>query len=215
MPTSWMDVLLRLAAIVVALPVHEWAHAWVADRLGDETPRLDGRLTLDPRAHLDPWGALFLLLTGFGWARPVRFSPRRVRWGHPRGVLWVALAGPLANLALAALAVGLAPLLTRWGWREGAAALLTFAFLNALLTFFNLLPLPPLDGATVARELFPRVWARYIAPLEPYALLAFLALFWLLPRLGLPVLTWLVVAPARWTIAGLLVLAEGLWRLVG
>ncbi len=193
------DLLARLAIILVALPVHEWAHAWTAYRLGDDTPRWEGRLTLNPRAHLDPIGALLILLTGFGWAKPVRFAPHVVRQRHPYGPLWVTLAGPLANLALAVVAAGLM-LPLRLVWPRGVLFLYVFAFLNLILFFFNLLPLPPLDGSHAVRELFPRVWATYIAPLQSYAILVFLALFWLLPRFGLPVLSWLVVVPAQWTL---------------
>lgn len=205
--TSWEDFVALIAVILVALPMHEFAHAWTAVRLGDDTPRWQGRLTLDPRAHIDPWGALFLLLTGFGWAKPVPFSPAAVRRGHPRGPLLVALAGPAANLSLAVLATALG-VLPPWPVSAFPRVLLQFAWFNALLAFFNLLPLPPLDGSHIVRELFPRAWAQYFAPLERYALLVFLALFWVLPRFGLPVLTWLVVWPAR-------ALLQGLFALLG
>ncbi len=196
---DWYDLLARLAIIFIALPVHEWAHAWVAYRLGDDTPRWDGRLTLHPRAHLDPAGALLILLTGFGWAKPVRFSPYAIRSRHPYGPLWVILAGPLANLALAVVTV-LLMLPMRLIWSPGVSFLYYFAFLNLILFFFNLLPIPPLDGSQAVRELFPQVWAQVIAPLQPYALLVFLLLFWVLPRFGLPVLSWLVFYPAQWTL---------------
>ena len=196
---SWNELLARLSILLIALPVHEWAHAWVAYRLGDDTPRRDGRLTLDPRAHLDPVGALLILLTGFGWAKPVRFRPDVVRWRHRYGPLWVALAGPMSNLALAVVAV-LVILPVRRLWPSAMMFLYAFAFLNLILFFFNLLPIPPLDGSHVVRELFPDVWARYVAPLTRYAVLVFLLLFWVLPRFGLPVLTWLVVLPSQWVL---------------
>ena len=207
--SSWYDLLVRLAILLVALPVHEWAHAVTAFRLGDDTPLREGRLTLDPRAHLDPVGALLILLTGFGWAKPVRFRPDIVRRRHRYGPLGVALAGPAGNLALAALSVALM-LPMRGIGAAGVRMLYGFAFLNLVLFFFNLLPLPPLDGSHVVRELFPRAWARYLAPLQPYALLVFLLLFWVLPRFGLPVLHWLVVTPSYWVLRAWIALMPGL-----
>ncbi|NPA27326.1 MAG: site-2 protease family protein [Chloroflexi bacterium] len=168
--------------------------------LGDDTPRRAGRFTLNPFAHLDLFGSLLLLVSGFGWAKPVPFNPwaviRRTRWG----VLLVALAGPLSNFILA--------LLTSFGHvlfgripglpRELDQALIIFTYLNLVLALFNLLPLPPLDGHHILRELFPRFWQQYLEPLAPYSMLIFILLLWLLPYLGIDVLTWLIAKPAWW-----------------
>ncbi len=199
---TFTDLLVRLFTLAVAFTVHELAHAGVAVALGDETPRRAGRLTLNPVAHLDPVGTLFFLLSGFGWAKPVPVNPYALR--RRDGMLWVALAGPLSNLGLAVLAGALWRLAPWAGTAYGplAQGLSGFVWLNLILFFFNLLPLPPLDGAKVLAELAPRFWHDYLAPLEPYAPAVFLLVVFALPMLGLDVLHWLVARPAwmlsRW-----------------
>jgi len=192
------DLFIRLITLAIAFTVHELAHAAVAVSLGDETPRRAGRLTLNPLAHLDPAGTLFFLISGFGWARPVPVNPYALR--RRDGMLWVSLAGPLSNLGLAVLGGVLYrlpfwPLWLRLGLRE-------FVWLNLILLLFNLLPLPPLDGAKVLAELAPRFWHEYLAPLEPYAPAVFLIVIFVLPMVGLDILRWLVGWPAwmlsRW-----------------
>ena len=193
-----MEMLFRLAILAVAFPIHEFAHAWTATRFGDPTPRQAGRLTLNPLAHLDTWGTLLFLFTGFGWAKPVPISPAALR--TRRAYFWVAFAGPLSNLLLALVAAAAYRLtfpflashpLGLWVLRFLAAVV----FFDLLLFFFNLIPIPPLDGEKVIAGLFPRVWARYIAPLQPYAVLVFLLLFFILPRFHVDILQWLVVWP--------------------
>src|SRR3990172_12571109 len=100
---SISQILFMLPILLVALPVHEFAHAWTADQLGDDTPRLAGRLTINPLAHLDVIGSLLLLFGGFGWAKPVPINPYALQRRTPAGVMIVAAAGPLSNLALALL----------------------------------------------------------------------------------------------------------------
>lgn len=154
-----------LATMVVGFTVHEFAHAWTAYRLGDRTAYLQGRLTLDPRSHIDPLGALMMILAGFGWARPVPFDPLIL---GRRGVTWVALAGPASNLALAALA-GLVYRSKLLASSELlASVVLTFASLNVLLAVFNMLPLAPLDGWKVLLGLVPGSLAYRLQPLEVY-----------------------------------------------
>lgn len=135
-------------AIVLGITVHEFMHAYAAHRLGDDTARLLGRLSLNPMAHLDPFGTLLLVLAGFGYGKPVPFNESRLRTAL--GVTFVAVAGPLANVALAALCA--LPL------RFGSASLLGGAYVeileavvlwNCVLAIFNLVPIPPLDGANV------------------------------------------------------------------
>ncbi|HEU5288113.1 MAG TPA: site-2 protease family protein, partial [Candidatus Limnocylindria bacterium] len=135
-------------AIVLGITVHEFMHAYVAHRLGDDTARLLGRLSLNPMAHLDPFGTLLLVLAGFGYGKPVPFNESRLR--SALGVTFVALAGPLANLALAAVAA--IPL--RFGTAEVlggvyAGILQYVVFMNCVLAIFNLIPIPPLDGSNV------------------------------------------------------------------
>ena len=195
-----LDTLFRLAVLMVAFPIHEFAHAWTADRFGDPTPARAGRLTLNPLAHLDPWGTLLFLFTGFGWAKPVPISPYALR--SRKAYFWVAFAGPLSNLLLAITAAIthrlLAPFLayTALG-RLVLQFLVAVTFFDILLFFFNLIPLAPLDGDKVIAGLFPRFWQTYLAPLQEYSLLIFLALFFLLPYLHVDVLQWLIVLPTR------------------
>ena len=193
---SLSSLLIRLLTLTIAFTVHELAHAVVAVSLGDETPRRAGRLTLNPIAHLDPLGTLFFLISGFGWAKPVPVNPYALR--RRDGMLWVSLAGPLSNLGLAVLGgvlyhLPFEALWLRLGLRE-------FVWLNLILLLFNLLPLPPLDGAKVLAELVPRFWHEYLAPLEPYAPAVFLVVIFILPMVGLDVLRWLVGWPT-WTLA--------------
>ena len=176
---------IRLVLLLLSLSVHELAHALVADRLGDHTPRITGRLTLNPLAHLDPVGALALLLTGrFGWAKPVQVNPRNFE--NPEGgMVAVSLAGPLSNIALALVFAMLlkgvigSGLAYRTSGAATAAVVLDQAiWINLGLAVFNLMPVPPLDGSKVLRALLRgRVYNLYYQ-LEQYSyiiLLAFIA----------------------------------------
>jgi len=169
-PFSLEALVMTLPGLVVALSFHEFAHALVADRLGDPTPRRAGRLTLEPWAHLDPVGTLLLLFYRFGWARPVPVNPYNFR-NPRRGMLWVAMAGPAANL-LMALAFGLALVaMVRLGphtqlWRALSEVVRNGLFINVALGMFNLLPVPPLDGSRVLAGALPADMARRLADVE-------------------------------------------------
>lgn len=153
-----INALYLLPALLIGLVFHEAAHAAVAVWRGDETPRRDGRLSLNPRNHLDPVGTIAIFLIGFGWAKPVRINPYRM--GSRFDPALVGLAGPLTNLLLAIvlaipIKLGLRAGIANFGsppWR----LLYTAFFLNVLLAIFNLLPIPPLDGYNVAASLFRR-----------------------------------------------------------
>jgi len=141
-------------AIVLGITVHEFMHAYTAHSLGDDTARLLGRLSLNPMAHLDPFGMLLLVLAGFGYGKPVPFNESRLR--SSLAVTFVALAGPLANLGLAALFA--VPL--RFGSAEVfgpdyARILFVIVQMNCVLAIFNLIPIPPLDGANIVYGLLP------------------------------------------------------------
>ncbi len=172
MGPDWLATrVVELIPLILSLSVHEWAHAYAASRLGDDTARHLGRMTLNPLSHIDPIGTLLLPLLGvpFGWARPVPINPLRFVGVPPAaGMMLAAAAGPIANglLALAgtgllAVAVGAAP--SEFAAGTGLGGLLErFILLNLLLGFFNLLPVPPLDGSRIADWLMPaslqRVW---------------------------------------------------------
>lgn len=149
-------------ALVIGFSVHEWAHAWTAYRFGDPTAKQEGRLTLDPRKHLDVIGTLLIFLIGFGWARPVPVN--RANFKRPRLMgIAVSAAGPLSNLLIVFLALIVSALLAHAGFRPDASGV-TLAvdrllnitiYLNAILFVFNLIPLPPLDGWRIAEDVAP------------------------------------------------------------
>ncbi len=156
------SLIYRVPALLMALTVHEYAHGAMSASLGDPTPGAQGRLTMNPLAHIDPIGAIMLVLVGFGWARPVQVDPRYYR--NPRNDFTkVALAGPGANLLLCFLALFIGSLLAKFvapavGMRSfsGVAAFLRWlALYNVWFACFNLLPLPPLDGYNVIRRFLP------------------------------------------------------------
>jgi Zn-dependent protease len=181
--------MLTLIPLWLSLSVHEWAHAWTARRLGDDTAERLGRLTLNPLAHVDPVGTLLLPLLGvpFGWAKPVPVQPHRFHPGVSMrtGMMFTAVAGPLANLCLSGSCVVLLAVLIRFrpevvGFDQPAGRLLfSMVFLNVLLAAFNALPIPPLDGSRVVDALVPEgarpAWEGFCR-LAPLALAAVIVL---------------------------------------
>ncbi|PIS07859.1 site-2 protease family protein [Candidatus Berkelbacteria bacterium CG10_big_fil_rev_8_21_14_0_10_43_13] len=167
-----------IVALLICLTVHEYAHALVATKLGDPTAKLDGRLTLNPIAHLDPMGTVFLLLVGFGWGKPVPINPRY--FSKKSDEILVALAGITTNLILAlACAIPLRSLLAS-NQAAGASTLIVFlsvmVLLDVILAVFNLLPIPPLDGSHVV-EYFLSDSAKYQYQfLGPYLLIGLILL---------------------------------------
>ncbi|GAB4133633.1 MAG: site-2 protease family protein [Rhodothalassiaceae bacterium] len=197
--------------VLFAVTFHEAAHGFVANALGDDTARMEGRLTLNPFAHIDPFGTILLPLMllaftsfAFGYARPVPVNP--VRLGNPRrDMILVALAGPAANLLLALLAAILLPILATYGGvaRDWAIQMLgVMVFFNCLIAVFNLLPIPPLDGGRVVHGLLPSALARRYTGLEQWGMLIVVGGLFLLPMLlrelgiGFNPANWLVLAPA-------------------
>ncbi|HSB89578.1 MAG TPA: site-2 protease family protein [Anaerolineales bacterium] len=196
----------RAVTLIIAFTVHEFSHAWSATALGDDTPRANGRLTLNPLAHLDPIGSLLLLVYGFGWARPVPIDPYILQRRSPAGVMLVSAAGPFSNLLMAIVAaipiqMGLASLVTRGigpSWLPTPGQFLgDFIFINLILFFFNLIPLAPLDGEKVFGYFLPPPGQEFLARLRPYGPLILLAVVFLGPLVGFNVLQWLVGVPAN------------------
>ena len=144
--------ILVAAALVVSISIHEFAHAFVASKLGDTTAKQMGRVTLNPKAHLDPLGIVFLLFTGFGWGRPVPFNPFNLK-NIKRDSALISLAGPLSNLVFAGiLSLGLKFIDINNIF--GGFLYLTVLY-NLMLGFFNLLPIHPLDGFKIVRGILP------------------------------------------------------------
>lgn len=188
-----IDIPSLLAILVILLfgfPVHELSHAWVAYRLGDNTAKYQGRLSLNPLKHLDPLGSIMLLVTqAIGWAKPVPVNPYHLRYGPRVGHAIVSAAGPLSNLLMAAFVAAL--------WRLGVfrgASIGVIEFVqiwvgvNAALFLFNLIPLAPLDGNAVLSGLVGERGAQLLRPLQaygPFLLMGLLLLSWVSPQLNI------------------------------
>lgn len=196
-------IIARVIVLLIAFTIHELAHALTANYLGDLTPRRMGRITLNPIRHLDPIGTFMLIISGFGWAKPVMVNPANMR-GNPRtSMAIVAAAGPLSNLIMAAAAslpfrLGLLfPSFSTIGNIPSLDFLLTqFIWINLILAFFNLIPVPPLDGYKILFGILPLEMAYRLRPLEQYGFLILIALIFFLPMLGVDILGWFVMIPA-------------------
>ena len=193
----------RIFVLLTAFAVHEFAHAWTADRFGDPTPRNNGRLTLNPMAHLDPMGSLMLIFAGFGWAKPVPVDPYALSRRSSAAMMWVALAGPASNLLMALLAsipfqLGLVSIygIDLETFLPSLDMLLyQFVYINLLLMLFNLIPLAPLDGEKILYYLLPSSGQRVMDNIRPYGPMLLLAVVFLGPLLGFNVLGSIIGPP--------------------
>ncbi len=194
----------RAIVLLVAFTIHELAHAVVADRMGDPTPRRMGRITLNPIAHLDPIGTILLLVSGFGWAKPVMINPMNLR-GNPRtGMAIVAAAGPISNIIMAVLfALPFQLGLVTFSAFGGSSVipslselLFQFVWINLILAFFNLIPIPPLDGYKILTGILPPDIAYRMRPLEQYGFLILMGAIFILPMLGIDLISNLIMAPS-------------------
>ncbi len=177
-----MDIIIQIPAILVAFTFHEYAHAFVADRLGDKTPKFQGRLTFNPIAHIDPIGFICIVLFNFGWAKPVQTNPRAFK-NYYKDDLKVSLAGPLANILVAFIGAGIMTLMFKF---LPPAMFMTniigiiikilnvIVYLNCIFAFFNLIPLPGLDGFHILTDLFPGKFYKFSDIAYRYQMVIFL-----------------------------------------
>ena len=173
-----LDFVFGLAALIVAITIHEFSHAWAAEHLGDPTPRLQGRLTLNPLAHLDPIGTILLILVHFGWGKPVQFDPFNLRNPRRDGAL-ISIAGPISNILLATMC----SLILRLPMPMIIAAFLVqLLYMNVILAIFNLVPIHPLDGFKIVEGFLPEAQAREWHELERFGVI--FLVFLLFPMFG-------------------------------
>ena len=202
-----MEMVAGLPGLIMALALHEYAHARVAVAMGDFTPKMMGRLTLNPMAHIDPIGLVVLLIARFGWATPVVINPHNFH-DRKKGEILVALAGPAMNFLLAFLALGVMIFLTHtmriemsYGLR---AVLWLIVVYNINFGIFNLIPLPPLDGSRILMAVLPYEMQYRFAALERYSMIIFIIF------IATPILGYILVPIAQL----LLGLFSGIWMVV-
>lgn len=215
-PEEIRQIFVSLFVLIISVALHEFGHAWMADRLGDDTPRRQGRVTLNPIAHADPIGTLLLPVLGsihavgggggggFGWGKPVQWQPSRIRRGIKMSTanILVSIAGPGMNCLLA-IFLALVHVILLWqgvitwhtadGSVHQVSQILSFAVItNFILMFFNLIPCPPLDGGHVAQAFMPY---RYREKFDNFARFG---PFIILAIMLIPQLRWIFVTPATW-----------------
>ena len=168
-----------MSSLLVAITIHEFSHAWASDYLGDPTPRLQGRLKLNPLVHIDNIGMLFLLFFGFGWGKPVEFDPYNLK-NPRRDAAWISIAGPSSNFILA---IVLALLLKLFIFLQlnfliiiGGIIFVPMIRMNIVLGVFNLLPIHPMDGFKIVEGILPEEKAREWASLQRYGMIFLIAL---------------------------------------
>ena len=194
-PDNLLVLLLTIPGVLIAITFHEFAHAWAADKLGDDTPRSEGRLSLNPSAHLDPIGSVLLLFAGFGWGKPVHVNPRNYNRdiSMDKADAIVSVAGPIMNFILAIILTLIYCLVWKFARVEVMTSnvlyiimqMLQFAIsINIGLGIFNLIPLPPLDGSKVIKPILPYNAKIWFENHEQIFYLVFVAL-WIIGILGI------------------------------
>ncbi len=182
-------IVITFLSFVIATTIHEFMHAWMANRLGDPTARQLGRITLNPVMHFDPFGLFGMAMISLGvpfigWGKPVPVNTnnlgRDIR-ARNRGMAIIAVAGPVSNVVQAVVVGGIYQLLVRSGVDLGefAVALERFVYVNALLAAFNMIPVPPLDGSRILLALLPSFWYPILAPIERYGFVILILLIFL------------------------------------
>ena len=193
---------LMIPAILVAFTFHEYAHARVAVKLGDNTPKYQGRLTLNPFAHIDFLGFFMILFWGFGWAKPVQVNPNALK-NYYKDDLKISIAGPLANLACSIVAIIVLAILgkilpnTKLTSIINTIVYLT-AYYNCFWLFLNLIPIPGFDGFHILKDLFPRQFYKISDKIYGYQLIIFILLIAPVLGGGRSLMTYLVQTPANY-----------------
>lgn len=188
-----LAIIAGIPGLLIALVIHEYAHAQVADWMGDDTPRMMGRLTLNPVAHIDPGGLMMLLVARFGWAKPVMINPGNFR-NWRKGEICVALAGPVSNLITGFIALVVQLIFAKLNLFTSTAlpmVLQLIVLYNVNFAIFNMLPLPPLDGSRVLMCFLPTEWSYKLAGIERYSFLILIAL------MMTPVFTYILIPLQR------------------
>lgn len=198
---SIQEIILMIPAILIAFTFHEFAHAITADRLGDKTPRFQGRLTLNPIAHIDPMGFILILLVGFGWAKPVQTNPSAYK-NYYKDDLKVSIAGPMANMILGLIFAFIAVLYFKFSPIQGELnkiildILTNPIYINCMLFFLNLVPIPGFDGFHILRDLFPKFFYNISDSVTRYQFLLFMVLIFPILPGGNSVFNLIVGIPA-------------------
>ena len=191
---EWLDKLLTLPAVIIAITFHEFAHAFVADKLGDTTPRSQGRLTLNPLKHLDPVGFVLLMFAHVGWGKPVEINPNNFTSNKSKSACeaLVSLAGPVMNFIIAIISTVIYYALYKYAPANEFAIsiLITVSYLTAIINIgigvFNLIPLPPLDGEKIFRHILPYKAQQWLDR-NSYILNMIFLLLWFFGLLGVVV----------------------------
>lgn len=177
-----LDYLIKALVLFTAVPVHECAHAWVAEKMGDDTGRKQGRITLNPFAHLTLWGSLMMILVGFGWGKPVMVDSRNFK-NPKKGMVLTALAGPASNFIMAFLSMIVYKVLAFLSFAKDSSTLDIMAtvfvyitLINISLAVFNFLPIPPLDGSKIFNAILPEKWYFTIMKYENFIFIALIIL---------------------------------------
>lgn len=178
---NFFNIIVRAIVLLTAIPIHEAAHAYVADKMGDPTGRYMGRLTLNPTAHFDLLGSIAMLVAGIGWAKPVPVNPNNFK-DPKKGMAISAAAGPVSNLIVAAASLAIAKIIMYVGYEFGVNTVLSTLFtifnvmcsINISLAIFNLIPIPPFDGSRIFNYFLPDKFYFKVMEYEQYIVIGLL-----------------------------------------